>query len=94
MSEASPRPWKVYSDTRIIDLNGRFVADVRRDDNTEELRAYIVTAANAFPDLVEACKDALSKIDDCADGRINFRRDFGDRLRTALKTAGATDATH
>lgn len=29
--------------------------------------------------------DAISKIEDCDDGKINFRRDFADRLKDALR---------
>jgi hypothetical protein len=41
----------------------------------------------ASPDLLEAAKDAVMKIDFCADGKINFRRDFADRLRAAIAKA-------
>jgi len=50
----------------------------------EEGNRRLIAAA---PELLAACEDALSKIDDCADGKINFRRDFGDRLRSAIAKA-------
>lgn len=39
------------------------------------------------PELLEAAMDAVSKIEDCAAGKINFRDDFADRLRAAISKA-------
>ncbi len=39
----------------------------------------------AATDLLIGALDVISKIDDCCDGKINFRRDFADRLRTAVE---------
>jgi len=47
-------------------------------------KARLIAAA---PDLLAACNDAISKIDDCVDGKINFRSDFADRLRAAVAKA-------
>lgn len=54
MDNASPRPWNEYGDNRIIDLEGQFVADVRLDDHTAELRQLIIRSANAAEGLAEA----------------------------------------
>lgn len=93
MSEHSPLPWKTVKidaagEPEIADATGRPIAVNVYRANAD----YIITAANAHEALVEACKDVLSKIDDCADGKINFRRDFADRVRAALAKAGVTDA--
>ena len=37
-------------------------------------------------ELVEAAQDTISKIEDAAAGKINWRADFADRLREALST--------
>ena len=54
------------------------------DDNISGANAKLIAAA---PDLLTACLDTISKIEDCDDGKINFRRDFADRLKEAVAKA-------
>ena len=66
-----------------IDIVALSVPLSEREANGE----LIVKAVNCHDILLAAAQDALSKIDDCADGKLNFRRDFGDRLREAIERA-------
>lgn len=40
----------------------------------------------AWPVVVDALEDTISKIEDAEAGRINWRGDFADRLRQALRS--------
>lgn len=44
-------------------------------------------AITALPELLAAAIDTVSKIEDCVDGKINFRADFAERLKDAIKKA-------
>ena len=81
MNPATPLPWRVasnISDTRIAGSDGIGVANTggvspRREDHAEcgANAAYIVRAANAYPRLVAALKEAAQRgrqVCDAVDG--------------------------
>lgn len=92
MSEHTPGPWRIGGTKDLKHGRGREIAaDAARIgivygviDPDVIANARLIAAA---PELLEACRDAASKIDDCLDGKINFRSDFADRLKAAIAKA-------
>lgn len=60
-----------------------------KDGGLNLLKSDIKCLVDNYNRLHQAAWDALTKINDCADGKINFRRDFGDALTDAMKLNGA-----
>ena len=53
-------------------------------DKTEFVGIEVLRDVRTNDELLVAARDAISKIEDCADGKINFRSDFADRLKQAV----------
>lgn len=111
MAEHSPLPWRQLK-TVIDDANGHYVCRLFHPDSPapgttsncgtrtecEANAAYIVTAANAFPELVAACQallDSCESIEEAYESETieySIAHKAAKLGRAALKSAGVTDA--
>lgn len=94
MGKHMPGPWQLADAMRsrdgdgcdrLIESNeGQVCAVFGIEDSDCVANAQLIAAS---PQLLEACKDFVSKLDDYFAGRINIRPDFADRAREAIRLA-------
>jgi hypothetical protein len=90
-TEHTPGPWWVgpYYKSDVLSAQGTIAEAKPFNSPLAAVNAKLIAAA---PDLLEACQDFVSKLDDYFAGRINIRPDYADRARAAI--AKATSDKH